>query len=77
MEKDIIRTRYFDPYEAVDYGIIDRVWAACLSVLALQPVAFVRILQYKLCEDNGIEGAAYCAMRHCQADSAELCVQAQ
>lgn len=25
VEKDIVRTRYFDPYEAVDYGIIDRV----------------------------------------------------
>ena len=27
VEKDIVRTRYFDPYEAVDYGIIDRVRA--------------------------------------------------
>ena len=39
IEKTISRPKYFDPYEAVKYGIIDRVSCSCILCAIKLPFA--------------------------------------
>lgn len=53
VEKDIVRTRYFDPYEAVDYGIIDRVRAPCVHEWQAMSGADAQLCSFKACLLSG------------------------
>ena len=41
IERVIARPTYFNPYEAVDFGIIDRVCAHVTMCLCIWPLAFM------------------------------------